>query len=81
MDANTIYEVITILTGKIKPVADSAKDKERLENMEVFLKVFSEMHEVIQYMAYKYKDSTYHSEKVIGQLCEKHLNNIVLIEK
>lgn len=74
--AEQIYELIKKLTGGIRPQGESNKDTEALKNVETFIKVFEMMHTEIDDIAYKYKDSTYASEKRIGEACNKHIDGM-----
>ena len=76
MTDDTIYEVIKKLTGDIMPVADSAINHVRLENMKVFIQVFDKMHMEIDDIAYRHKDSRYASAREIANLCNKHLDSM-----
>ena len=80
MEAEIIFEVLKKLTGEVTPYADSSIDEKRLENMKVFIEVFDKMHYVIDDIAYKYKNSLYHSAKEIGVLCDKHIDSMGIKE-
>lgn len=80
MKAEEIFNVIMKLTGEVEPVGDTAKDNHRMDNMRVFIEVFDKMHFVIDNVAYRYKDSNFHSEKLIGQLAKKHIDSMGIIE-
>lgn len=80
MNSDQIFEVITKLIGQVNPYGDSAIDKVRFENMETFIKVFDKMHDVIDEVAYKYKDSKLCSIKKIADLCNDHLTKIGIVE-
>lgn len=76
MTGKDIFEVVTKLTGKVEPYADSAIDAERFENMEKFIEVFREMHRVIDDVAYRYKNTPYASAKRISDLANKQLDDM-----
>lgn len=76
MNAETIFEVVKKLTGEVTPVADTAIDNIRYENMAKFIEVFDMMHTVIDDVATRYKDSPFASEKSIGQLAIRHLDKM-----
>ena len=80
MDEEQIYLVLTKLIGKVDPAEDAAIDSKRLENMELFIKVFDLMHTKIDDIAYKHKDSRYASAKRIGEICDEHLIKIGIKE-
>lgn len=74
--AEQIYEMVNKLVGHIRPVGESNRDSKSLENIKVFIGVFEMMHTEIDDIAYKYHDSQYASEKLIGQECEKQLDSM-----
>lgn len=81
MKAEEIFQVIMKLTGEVHPVGDAAIDNHRYENMRVFLSVFDRMHFVIDNIALRYKDSIYHSEKVIGNIASERLEKLTELSK
>lgn len=80
MTAEDIFEVVTKLTGKVEPYADSAIDAQRHENMEKFINVFRMMHRVIDDVAYRYGDSPYASAKQIADLANEQLDDMGITE-
>lgn len=76
MTAQDIYEVVKKLTGPIEPIADSVIDMEIGENLKVFIEVFDKMHTDIDDIARLYSESPYGSQKHLGQICSKHLDNM-----
>ena len=80
MTDKDIFEVVTKLCGRVEPQGDAAIDTDIFENMEKFIGVFREMHKVIDEVAYRYKDSPYASEKRIGELADKQLNDMGIEE-
>lgn len=71
----THSEIVRKLIGNINPVADAAIDKERLENLEVYLQLFEDMLLDISFVA-REKDSPYASTRKIGEIADKFLQNI-----
>ena len=63
MTAKDIYEVVKKLTGPIEPIADSAVDDIRQDNLEKFIEVFHKMHLDIDDIAYIHSDSPFASAK------------------
>lgn len=76
MEAETIYEVLTNLIGKIEPAGDAAIDGTREENMKVFIEVFDKMHCEIDRIAFDYKDNHEASIKRIVGLCDYQLDKM-----
>lgn len=74
MTADTIYEVISKITGDVYPAGESNIDRIRLENVKTFIQVFDKMHTIIDDIAYRYRDSPRMSERSIGKICSDHLD-------
>jgi hypothetical protein len=80
MTKEIVYEVITKLTGKLRPVGDSSIDEERLTNLKLFIEVFNLMHIEIDDIAYRFHDSPHASIKRIADECSKHLDSMGIEE-
>lgn len=80
MKKEIVLEVINKLIGPINPVADSAIDSERLENLKLFIRVFDEMHYQISDLVARNKNTTYGSVKPFLESCERSTANIEEIE-
>lgn len=76
MEAQTIFDVVNSLTGKVRPVGDAAIDAGRAKNLEVFIDVLEEMHYVVDQIAHDYENSPYASEKRMSELCNQCLDRI-----
>lgn len=76
MTDKDIFEVVTKLCGRVEPQGDASIDADRFENMEKFIGVFREMHKVIDEVAYRYQNSPYASEKRIGELASKQIDDM-----
>jgi hypothetical protein len=76
MEANEVIKVIEKLIGKIEPVADSAIDSQRKDNIEKYLEVLQHMYSEVHWVAMRHKDSPYGSQKEIGQMCNKFLKHL-----
>ena len=74
--AEQIYEILQKLIGKIRPVGESNEDKERLKNVQVFIKVFDMMHVEIDDIAYQYGERYEASMKAIADKCNEHLDTM-----
>ena len=75
MDKENVLEVLKKLVGNINPVADSAIDRERFENLKLFLEVFEEMHTMIDDISHAWRDTPYGSVKPFVDACNKQLEN------
>jgi len=80
MKKETVLEVIQKIIGEIHPVADSAIDAKRIENLKLFIDVFDEMHTMIDDIAYKWKDTKYNSAKPFAEEYNKQLKRIGINE-
>lgn len=80
MNKETILEVINKLTGDIYPVAYSETDRERLENLKLFIEVFDEMHTMIDNIAYRWKDTNYGSIRPFVKACNDQLDKMGIDE-
>ena len=80
MKSEQIIEVLNKLIGPIEPVADSAIDSDRKKNMELYIEVFKSMHMSIDDIAYRHSESIYHSQKEIGQMAKKQLDEMGIPE-
>jgi len=80
MTKETVLEVISKLIGNINPVADASIDRDRIENLKLFIGVFDEMHTMIDNIAYKHKDTKYGSVKPFVEECNKQLNRMGIHE-
>lgn len=76
MDSEEIIKVIDTLIGDIEPVADSAIDKEREENLGKYIDVLWHMYSEISHIASRHKNSPYGSQKRLGELCDKTLKQL-----
>lgn len=76
MEAKVIYQVIKKLTGRIRPVCDSAIDSDRYDNMQSFISVFNSMLTEIRDIANGYHDSQFGSARSIGKLCQTCIDDI-----
>lgn len=76
MTSEEIYRVVETLVGKLDPVADSAIDRNRRENLKVFIEVFDKMYTKIDEIVWDNEDSPYGSVKEIVALANKALKNI-----
>jgi hypothetical protein len=76
MEKETILEVIKKLIGPIEPVADSAIDAVRENNLTLFIAVFDEMHTMIDDIAYRYTDSPYASQRRLAAMCNEQLDKM-----
>ena len=74
MTKETILEVIQKLIGNINPVAVASIDRERIENLRLFIAVLDEMHTMIDDIAYKWGDTHYGSVKPFVDACNAQLN-------
>jgi len=81
MNKETIIEIIKKLTGEINPVADASIDRDRIENLKLFLEVFDEMHSMICDIEYYWKDSKYGSVFPFVEACKKQFKNIGIEEE
>jgi len=73
MEPMVIRAVIQKLVGNIDPVADSAIDAERLENLKTLCKVLFEFVVDIDRIGNMSRNSPYASEKEIGQFANKFI--------
>lgn len=76
MTKETILEVINKLIGNINPVADASIDRERIENLKLFIDVFDEMHTMIDDIPYRWKDTHYGSVKPFVDACNEQLDRM-----
>ena len=76
MTKEIVLEVIQKLIGNINPVADSAIDKKRFENLKLFIEVFDEMHTMIDDISYNWKERQYASVKPFVLACDKQLEKM-----
>ncbi len=76
MDAQTIYNVVEKLTGSIEPVADSAIDRKRAENLKLFIEVYDKMHTQLDTVARYNRQSPYGSVKYIVKTINNYLNSL-----
>ena len=71
-NADLAYQVVTKLFGEIIPIADSAIDGERLENLYDYA-VLAERLINDLYCAASFKNSPYGSAQKIGEAAERHI--------
>jgi len=76
MKAEQIYEVIKKLIGPIDPVADSAIDEKRGENMDTMTSLILLLHQDVEYVARHHKDSPYASQKAVADQANKYLDSL-----
>ena len=71
-NADLAYQVVTKLFGEIIPIADSAIDGERLENLYDYA-VLAERLINDLYCVASFKNSPYDSARKIGEAAERHI--------
>ena len=81
MNADEIYKVIKKLVGPIEPVADTAIDNKRAENLQVLLKVFDKIHTDVDDIAYRNKDTKFLSVERMVNLCNDQLDKMGIKEE
>lgn len=72
----TNYDVVKKLIGNITPVADSAIDSQRLENMKAMCELLRQIFEDVDDVACRYRNSLYSSQKEVGQYANKFLSDL-----
>jgi len=81
MNAEIIEKVIEKLIGPIRPVADSSIDRQRAENLSLFIEVFDKMHTKLDGIAWDERNSPYGSVKDIVKTINDYLSTINEDEK
>lgn len=76
MNSEEIITVVEKLCGSIAPVADASIDSQRMQNIIEYIDLLEMMHYKIAWIANKYKDSPYGTQKEIGMYCHDHLKNL-----
>ena len=74
MEADVYVEVMGKLIGEIKPKGASHLDKDRTENLKVFLKVWYDMHTQIDDIIYYNEDRQESSIVHMVKLCNEALD-------
>ena len=80
MEKETVLEVIYALVGKIDPVADSAIDWSRLENVQLLISVVDKIHTDLLDIARMHKKSPYASQRRVAIECEEFINSMKDVE-
>ena len=80
MEKETLLQVIYALIGEIEPVAESAIDRERLENVQLLISVVDKIHTDLLDIARMHKKSSYASQKRVAIECEEFINSLKDVE-
>ena len=80
MKKETVLEVIYAIVGKIEPVADSAIDSDRLDNVQLLISVVDNIHTDLLDIARMHKKSPYASQKRVAIECEEFINSLKDVE-
>jgi len=73
MTKEIVMELLHKVIGDINPCADSTIDRQRINNLKLFIDVFDEMHTMIDDISYRWKDTKYGSVKPFVEACNVQL--------
>lgn len=75
MNSNSIFEVVSKLVGKVRPIGESNEDEERYHNLKVMCELAEYLLDEIEYISRSYSDRSEFSAYKAGQHAKVFLIN------
>lgn len=70
------FEIVMKLIGDVRPKGDANRDKQILENLKSLCELHSEIHRVIDDIAYDFRDDKQHSVKLCCEYASKYIDSL-----